>query len=215
MKEINIFLPEGLLLNNDDAFRKFGMASLLFRHINIPDPFVAKVLAMRFPHITIHVLNRGQVTYHVDEIKVARIYPEGNLTNHVGIAYRFCRSGERQWQLGVGNAGFHVWKETSAESIRLVEPPLDLVHSMFNPRFVTITDAVSNISSGAIQSAAINKWFWVRGLKDKKNTTPKLVLYRKHIPVGLFTSPNKESFYLQGGCEIFRDDINELLEKNG
>lgn len=214
-QDIDFYAPEGLELNADDTYRKFGNMLVLARIKNdlVKEDKIELIQLGSFnpPNIRYYV-NNGQDLVSKDRkhVRLAAAYPASGITNYRDGVLRGWRTGERQWNLGLGGAGYVATFERG-DLTRHYEIGWEVAQALFFPTYSTVVEALELLNSKKSFARAINRNFWIKRV-DVSAKEAQHVLFRKTIPLGVFTSASPKSFYAQSGCDIFKPDIQKLLE---
>lgn len=212
-QNVSLFSPDGLLLTNDDAFRKFGGAIVLARHTisaTTEEIVPTRIDAMRRPVISCSTQRRGSFEVPDSAIRLVRGWPQSGVSNYKNGILRGARTGERQWQVGLGSTGYSVAYETDKTEY-IHAPGFQIADALFFPKYTPLEEALEQLGKTDVKARAINQNFWVKQLLFSKNSFQN-ILYRKTICVGVFHTSKKDSFYFQSGCSAFKDDVAEILE---
>lgn len=223
MKFRNLFAPEGLRLNNEDAGRKF-INSIVFCKMNpgnggvVPkvDGEPVKIEAMEYPNILLR-LEAVADWWHYKNILETRLFPPFGIVNYQtdghNVVLRGWRTGDRQWNLGLNNQGFTSALERESGSQDLGHNVTwRMAKAFFTPTYFPFKEAWAMMQREPHESIAITPMYWIRRMPNK--SVGKFTLYRKQIPVGMWMNKNEDSFYLNSPCSIFEEDINNLLERH-
>jgi len=212
--DIDFFAPEGLLLSNDDAFRKFGGAYILGRIKKEGGP--DEIVPMR-----IEGLVDPLVTYSTDSsetkrglrsfIRLAAPFPISGVCNHADGVLRCFRDGARQWQYGVGTEGFKVFYET-IDSSPVPYVNFAVVKSLYKPEYTPFKEAFALLNSkgNKVVARAINPRYWIKRTRISDRVS-QIVLFRKAVPVGAFMSADPESLYMHQSCLALNDELKQIL----
>lgn len=214
-EDIDFYAPEGLELNADDTYRKFGNMLVLGRIKGelAKDDEIKLIQMGAFAPPNIRYYTDGGNNLVLSNRKVVRLaasYPSSGLTNYRDGVLRGYRTGERQWNLGLGGAGYNAVYERGDQANH-IEIGWEAAQALFFPTYSTVKEALELLNSKKCRARAINPKFWIRRV-DLSAKEVQHVLFRKTIPLGVFTSANPKSFYSQSGCDIFKSDVQKLLE---
>lgn len=215
-KDIDFYAPEGLELSPDDTYRKFGNMLVLGRikgELPKDEDSIQIIQLGGFTATTIRYYTDGGVNLvsgNRRTVRLAAAYPSSNLTNYRNGVLRGWRTGERQWNLGLGGAGYVAVYE-NGDQTRHIEIGWEAAQALFYPTYSTVKEALELLNSKKAMARAINHNFWIKRI-DISVKEAQHVLFRKTIPLGVFTSANPKSFYAQSGCDIFKPDVQKLLE---
>ena len=210
----SLFSPEGMLLSDDDAFRRFGGNYVVVRIVDgkSDTTIPVRVSSLRFPYIGLETEKVGIIEVSEKHCELVHTYPPVGVYNWRKGVLLFSRTGNRQWHLGLGNEGTSLIYEAEKGGQEVIAS-FEIMRALYFPTFSNIDTALKDLydlNADVIYARALSKRFWLKKLmKDKK--VDKVIMYRNKIPVGLFLKPDVNSFYPQSGCEVFNEDIKQLL----
>lgn len=212
--DLDFFAPEGLQLNNEDAFRKFGGCYVLGRIKN--DDKEDTITPIRIEGLIDPVVSystpsgtyRGLKNY----IRLAAPFPISGASNYKNGVLRCYRDGTRQWLYGVGGEGLKVFQE-EVESTPLYHFSWDMIAALYSPSYSHFKEAFDLLNSkdSKQHAKALNPRYWLKRVAVSAKTS-QVVLYRKDIPIGAFMSNDPSSLYLNQSCLAVSDELKYIME---
>lgn len=204
----DFFAPEGVDIGNDDANRKFVNMYLLAWDNKEAKLHVVSPVAFDRPWI--HYYHDGcDYKAHRNDLRIARLNPPTGVMQFADEVLKVSRNGNRQWQYGLNSEGIEIYKE-GIES-RFLRPVSEKqAKAIFFPQYIASLDiALNRLTEKSLRAAALNRRFWLRRIDGDDEM--QVVLYRNHIPMGVFWNGKKASFMLNNPCSTFKPEVDKLI----
>lgn len=205
-----VLTPDGLLLSNDDAYRKFGNSFVLTKIKE--EVKVVKVHRVGSPNISvIHTESGNSMTLPNDDMELLNYSPKSGFYNLGDKVLQINRTGERQWQFGLVYPAYRAVLYSAIGNIDISEYDFRDAIAIYLPKWCSLPKALQEIREGSRECVSINGLYWLRK-KSKKDKLQHVNLLRKEVSVGLFIEGERDRFYRQAGTEIFDRSVQKLLE---